>query len=193
MTPTQTATATATPPIAGDINGCIYDEQTGKIIPDGQVSVSGPGSVVIIEDGSAGCYEFRVESKPGTYTVLFIPPDGYTAGTCAPAAPSFAPVGAPPPCNGTSQICELGTSANGGFLESAACPDNPFFFTFELENGDPVVLNNNLPLQRLRVPEVPAPTASPWGIAVLILVLGALGIFAVRRLELTLRYPPPSR
>lgn len=167
--------------MAGDIMGCIYNEKTGQIVPDCQVNLSGPGSVTTIKDGSSGCYEFRVGGKPGTYTILFSLPNGYSSGTCGPIGPSFAPFGSPPPCNGTGDVCELGASANAGFLASAECPDNPFFFTFELQAGDPAVVNNNLPLRRPTVPPVPAPTASWWGLAALVLVLGVLGTLAVRR------------
>ncbi len=130
---------------AFDPTGYIYDAVTGEIVPGGQVAVSGPGAVTLILDGTDGQYVFETDGTPGTYTVSFMPPAGYLAAAIRPAESStFDPTGIPDPAS-------LGAGENPaapGFLTTADAGNNPYFLTFELQAGDPRVINNNLPVVR---------------------------------------------
>jgi LPXTG-site transpeptidase (sortase) family protein len=53
-----------------------------------------------------------------------------------------------------------GEFGSSGTLASPEC--KPFFFTFELEEGDPVVFNNNIPVQPAVLPDTGFPPGT-WG------------------------------
>lgn len=125
-----------------DPTGYFYDESTGQIIPGGQIAVTGPGGVTIVQDGSSGFYQFTTDGTPGTYTIQVTLPPGYAwSSTCLRQdPPPFDPTGGPNPT-------VLGNGENGatGFLTSNAC--TPYYLTFDLGEEDPVIINNNFPLQ----------------------------------------------
>ena len=131
-----------------DPTGYLYDGDTGEIISGGSIEVIGPGDVTIVEDGSEGYYQFTTDGTPGTYTMDVTVPSGYAlSGVCRQGdPPAFDPTGEPEPVN-------LGNSeyADSGFLTSTVC--TKFYLSFELEAGDPIIINNNLPLERLPLPD----------------------------------------
>ena len=153
-----------------DPQGYFYCEDTGKIVPGGLIDVVGPGTVTIFDDGSSGRYAFLTDGTPGTYSLVVTPPDVYPLSTECPDLGILDPTG-------FSNPLVLGSSEQGdsGFLGSKLCGDNPFFLTFELEPGDPFILDNNIPLGFCAVPPTEVPTASGWGLLVLFLLLGLAG------------------
>jgi uncharacterized repeat protein (TIGR01451 family) len=146
--------------VVSDPIGFIYDEDTGQILAGGKISVTGPGAVTILHDGSEGFYQFSTDGTPGVYTITLTPPSNYSLSTkCLPKdPPPFDPTGLPDPVvlgNGEDP-------ANPGFLTSNACTD--YYFTFNLEPGDPAIQNNNFPLKRLTPPSPPVGGDPPiWG------------------------------
>jgi len=131
-----------------DPTGYFYNEITGEIISGGSVSVSGPGSVTIVQDGSLGYYQFVTDGTPGTYTLSVTLPGGYMwSDDCLQGdPPAYDPTGMEEPL-------VLGNGENGstGYLSSNACTS--FYLTFELESGDPSVFNNNIPLKPRPLPD----------------------------------------
>lgn len=125
-----------------DPSGYIYAETTGEILSGGSIQVSGPGAITILYDGSTGYYEFYTDGTAGTYTVTVTPPPGYQLSTTCTSSD-------PPPIDPTGQSnpLVLGNGENGstGFLTSADC--TPYYFTFNLESGDPFIINNNYPMR----------------------------------------------
>lgn len=129
-------------------NDCIYDpigyfycEETGEIIPGGSFSVTGPGTILIIEDGSTGRYQFETDGTPGTYTMTFTEPPGYTfSATHTPEPGTLDPTGQPDPF-------EVGSgTADGAFMDDFSPGGNPFYLSFDYEAGDPEIVLNNIPL-----------------------------------------------
>jgi hypothetical protein len=143
-------------PLQFDPAGYIYDETSGKIVAGGLVTVTGPGPATVIQNGSTGRYAFTI-TVPGVYTLTVSPPPGYTfSSICLPSAGPFTPP-LPPPFS-----VSLGNSENGntGFLTSNAC--TTFYYSFNLlpVPGDPVIINNNIPVRS--VGSVPMPTFPRW-------------------------------
>lgn len=164
-----------------DPQGFLYCEETGEILSGGFVDVAGPGAVTLFEDGSNGRYSFLTEGTPGPYTLLVTQPEGYPLSDDCPDQGILDPSGMADPLS-------LGAGALGdiGFLTSEACLDNPFYLTFELESGDPFIINNNIPLGSCRVPPIEVPTVSHWGLGVLALLLalgGAARLARTRRAD----------
>jgi len=131
-----------------DPTGYFYDEDTGEIISGGSIEVTGPGTVTLVEDGSEGYYQFITDGTPGTYTLDVTVPSGYAlSGVCLQGdPPAFDPSGEPDPVN-----LGNGENADTGFLTSNAC--TTFYLTFDLEGGDPAIINNNIPLENLPLPD----------------------------------------
>ncbi|MBX7207515.1 MAG: putative Ig domain-containing protein [Verrucomicrobiaceae bacterium] len=131
---------------AVDPTGYIYSPVTGKIVAGGSMSVSGPGSITILMDGSTGQYGF-VTDTAGTFTLTYTPPIGYMIDPSRPVAgPSFDPTGGPDPT-------VLGSSenpGNPGFLTNFSAAGNSYYLTFVLAPGDPFVINNNIPVVEIK-------------------------------------------
>ncbi|MEO1258228.1 MAG: gliding motility-associated C-terminal domain-containing protein [Bacteroidota bacterium] len=126
-----------------DPTGYVYCDKTGLIITGGTISVTGPGEVFIIHDGSTGYYEFYTDGTPGLYHLSYNHPDGMImSDQCLPQPGSFDPTGM-----GTSVTLGVGSDANNTYLLDTTCTINPFYLSFDLEPGDPPVFNNNLPMQ----------------------------------------------
>lgn len=127
-----------------DPTGYFYDETSGQIIPGGQIAVTGPGAVAIVQDGSSGFYQFTTDGTGGTYIIqVTLPPGCVWSDTCLRQdPPPFDPTGGPNPT-------VLGNGENGttGFLISNACTD--YYLSFDLAAEDPFIFNNNFPLRRL--------------------------------------------
>ena len=157
-----------------DPSGYLYCEDTGMILPDGSVSVAGPGAIDLQEDGTSGRYTFFTDGTPGTYTLTVTPPpDALMSQDCLDQG-TFDPTGLPDPV-----ALGAGEDLSTGFLVSFACADNPFFLTFDLETGDPAVINNNIPFANCGPAEVP--TQSPLGLLAFAALLLAVGFALVVR------------
>ncbi|MBK8564653.1 MAG: gliding motility-associated C-terminal domain-containing protein [Saprospiraceae bacterium] len=132
--------------IPHDPTGWIYCDKTGRIITGGTISVTGPNGIPnsqvnIIHNGSNGYYEFYTDGTPGVYTMSYTHPDGYPLSVDCAAQPS------PVDITGMPDPYILGVdTASAGQLSDFNCASNPFYLTFSIEPGDPVVYHNNLPL-----------------------------------------------
>jgi gliding motility-associated-like protein/uncharacterized repeat protein (TIGR01451 family) len=124
-----------------DPTGYIYCDKTGMIITGGTVSVTGPGQVFIMADGSNGYYEFYTDGTPGTYHLAYTHPDGYPLSLdCLPQPGALDPTGLPNPYF-------LGSDSLGLYLADSSCAANPYYLSFEIEPGDPIIFFNNLPVR----------------------------------------------
>jgi len=131
-----------------DPTGYLFDEDSAEIVSGGSIEVTGPGDITIVEDGSEGYYQFITDGTPGTYTLDVTVPSGYAlSGVCLQGdPPAYDPTGEPEPVN-----LGNGENADTGFLTSNAC--TTFYLSFDLEAGDPNIINNNIPLERLPLPD----------------------------------------
>jgi uncharacterized repeat protein (TIGR01451 family) len=129
-----------------DPAGYIYNETTGEILSGGSISVSGPGAILYVEDGTSGYYEFYTDGTPGVYIVTVTPPPGYQfSTTCVPSdPPAFDPTGQANPV-----VLGHGENGSTGFLTSFDCTTH--YLTFDLEPGDPFIINNNYPMQYIGI------------------------------------------
>jgi uncharacterized repeat protein (TIGR01451 family) len=131
----------------------IYNAITGELVAGGSVSLSGPGPVLLVQDGSTGSYAFMLDpanAVAGTYTLTLTPPAGFVLDPTRPVAgPAYDPTAGPNPAS-------LGAPASAGVLTDFSAPANPYYLTFELAPGDPVVLHNNLPLVPAKATTWPA-------------------------------------
>ncbi len=122
--------------------GYFYDVLSGLILSGGSVSVSGPGPVILTQDGSTGAYSFVLDPNnavAGSYTITVTPPPGYILDPNRPVAgASFDPTGGPNPV-------VLGSGESGGALVDFSAGANPYYLVFDLAPGDPLVVHNNLP------------------------------------------------
>jgi gliding motility-associated-like protein/uncharacterized repeat protein (TIGR01451 family) len=126
--------------IPHDPTGYIYCASTGELVAGGAITVTGPGQVFMISDGSNGYYEFFTDGTPGIYNLAYTPPAGYQFNDkCLPQPGSLDPTGLPDPF-------VLGADTISGYLENFDCVANPYYLSFELEPGDPFIFNNNLPM-----------------------------------------------
>lgn len=143
-----------------DPRGYFYCRDTGEILDGGSISVSGPAPANIVNDGSSGEYDFTV-STPGTYTIVFSAPPDTTIDTSFEKTTAFDPTGMSNPV-----VLGPGEDGNSGFLSDEPEPfPTDYFTTFELETGDPIVINNNVPLVGPPCEEEPAVGGDPplWG------------------------------
>jgi len=131
-----------------DPTGYFYDERTGEVISGGSINVSGPGVVTVVEDGSTGYYQFLTDGTAGTYTMDVTLPAGYALSSLCLQGdpPAYDPTGEPEPVN-----LGNGENADTGFLTSNTC--TTFYLSFDLEADDPIIINNNIPLERLPLPD----------------------------------------
>jgi hypothetical protein len=101
--------------------------------------------VTVDKDGSNGEYVFTV-TAPGTYTIAVSPPPGYIVDPNRPAtASSFDPSDGPTPTVLGSADATGGPGPDGT-LDDFSTIANPYYLTFEMETGDPIVLTNNIPV-----------------------------------------------
>jgi gliding motility-associated-like protein/uncharacterized repeat protein (TIGR01451 family) len=132
--------------IPHDPTGWIYCDKTGRIITGGTISVVGPNGIPnsqvnIIHNGSNGYYEFYTDGTPGVYTMSYTHPDGYPLSSDCAAQPG------PIDITGMPDPYVLGVdTASAGQLSDFSCASNPYYLSFQIEPGDPVVYQNNLPL-----------------------------------------------
>lgn len=135
-----------------DPTGYFYCEDDGQILSGGSVSVTGPAgtqtgigtssNITIIEDGSAGYFQFFV-TAPGTYVINPVyPPSGAPSTTLTDSgtldATSLLPQN--PAALGSGEFGDTGVLAD--FTPAA----NPFFLTLVIEAFDPALININLPM-----------------------------------------------
>lgn len=136
----------ASMPCPIDPTGYVYCEESGKVISGGTISVSGPGAVLLTQNGNAGFYQFFTDGTPGTYSITYNPPQGMSASSMHLPLPAIDPSGQPNPYS-------LGSGSSDGLrIDDFSAAANPFTLNFELAPGDPDILLNNIPLKGCCVP-----------------------------------------
>ncbi len=130
---------------AVDPLGYFFDVETGEIVQGGSISVTGPGVATLLMDGSGGQYSFITDGTPGIYVMSITPPPGYTRDPSRVEIPgTFDPTGGPnPTIMGSSE-----DPLNPGSLVDFSAAANPYYLCFTLTPGDPMVINNNIPVLR---------------------------------------------
>ncbi len=127
-----------------DPSGWIYNEDNGDIISGGTISVVPATGVTIIQDGSNGYYQFII-TQGGDYTLSYTPPAGFTlSSVCAAQSGTLDPEPSDPNPYVVGAGSKDGTTNK---MTNWNCGDNPYYWNFHLEMGDPVIINNNIPLQ----------------------------------------------
>ncbi|MEK7415285.1 MAG: SdrD B-like domain-containing protein, partial [Planctomycetota bacterium] len=122
--------------VPADPDGFIYCDKTGKLVTGGTISVTGPGGVTIIEDGSDG--------TPGTYTISYSHPNGYPISTSCPAQSDTLDLSILP------EGYVIGTNtldSTGMYLGTAGCAENPWYQHIYFGLGDSLVFGNNIAVQ----------------------------------------------
>jgi hypothetical protein len=164
-----------------DPTGYIYNEDTAQIVPGGHVGVAcvaGPcqGTLSVSLDGSNGQYAFNVVGLGTTeerYALTITPPAGCVlSAVCLASTTPLDPTGQPDP----DAIGNYPASGDPNSLSSNAC--TIFYTSMDLESGDPQVINNNIPVH---CPATSAPTVSISGLAVMALLLTAVGSLRLLR------------
>ncbi|HDP97788.1 MAG TPA: T9SS type A sorting domain-containing protein [bacterium] len=126
-----------------DPSGWIYDETNGNIISGGTISISPSTGVNIIEDGSNGYYQFTV-SQNEDYTLSYTPPSGFNLSTACAAQSGTLDI---EPTDPNPYVVGAGSKdGTSDKLTNWECGDNIYYWNFHLETGDPVIINNNIPL-----------------------------------------------
>jgi len=116
-------------------------------------------------DGSTGAFQWYV-TAPGTYQMSYIPPNSVEASEDRVDSGTLSTTGA------GGDAISLGSNENltTGVLTDFTAAANPFYLTFEIAEGDPHILNNNIPFRHCGTPILLAsksvangPTALPDG------------------------------
>ena len=134
--------------------GYFYCEETGNILTGGLIAVENVGTggiqtglgssndITVLQDGSAGFYQFYVTS-PGTYRLIVTLPADGVASTSRLSSGTLDVTSLLPDNPGVIGSGEVGST---GVLADFSAGANPFYTEFEIEFGDPSVFNNNIPL-----------------------------------------------
>ena len=135
-----------------DPTGYFYCEDDGRIIPGGGVRVSGPfgdasgvgtsNFITIVRDGSDGSYQFFV-TRAGSYTLAITYPPGTTPSATRLTSGGLDATSLLPDNPAAIGSGEVGTT---GRLADFSAGANVFYTTFDIEAGDPIIFNNNIPL-----------------------------------------------
>nr|MBC8184547.1 T9SS type A sorting domain-containing protein [candidate division KSB1 bacterium] len=128
-----------------DPTGWIYLETTGDIVSGGFISITPAANVTIIDNGANGYYRFRV-SSPGDYTLTYTPPQKYIfSSTCLPRS---SKLDVEPTASNPYEVGNGSKDGTNNKLTNWICQANKYYFSFHLEPNDPIIINNNIPLQR---------------------------------------------
>jgi uncharacterized repeat protein (TIGR01451 family) len=130
-----------------DPTGAFYCEDDGRILPGGSISVvrvgggGGAGAINIVQDGSNGEYQFFV-TESGTYQIVITYPPGTVP------SPTRASSGTLSLAPQVPNVFSVGSSEDGatGRLADFSAGANPWFDTFQIDAGDPFIINNNIPV-----------------------------------------------
>jgi uncharacterized repeat protein (TIGR01451 family) len=136
-----------------DPTGTFYCQDTGRLLSGGNVSVTGPlgtqsgvgtsNGITIVKDGSDGRFQFYVTTA-GSYTLGLSYPAGGTPSTTRLGLGTLDVTSLLP-----SNPASIGSGEAGstGTLSDFSDAANRFYTTFQVEAGDPFVINNNIPLE----------------------------------------------
>ena len=131
-----------------DPAGYLYDRDTGRILQGGSISVTGPGpgSVNLIDAGADGSYQFfGIAPFSGTYIISVTAPEGYELDTAWLSRNPFDPTG-----QGAPVSLGAGEDRSTGFLTDPQ--PTLYYLSFDLEAGDPIIINNNIPFRLITDP-----------------------------------------
>jgi uncharacterized repeat protein (TIGR01451 family) len=126
-----------------DPQGYIYDPTSGLLVTGGTISVTGPGTVTVLMDGSSGAYAWvKDEDSTGLYTLNYTPPPGKSVDDARPAQlVALDPTGQASPYPIGS-----GLNLGGTQLLNFSAAANPWHTTYDLSPGDPLTSQNNIPV-----------------------------------------------
>lgn len=139
-----------------DPQGYFYCQADGRILTGGSVSVTGPGNVTMVKNGSeTGEYQWYVDA-PGTY-MMAVDTSGMEFSSIAVSSAGSLTL--------TSQVGNpivIGSTENGstGYLGAHnGTPYNPasptaYYTQFVIAEGDPNVFGNNIPFESCSPNEV---------------------------------------
>jgi large repetitive protein len=135
-----------------DPTGTFYCEEDGRILSGGNVAVTGPGGtqsgvgssggITIVRSGADGRFQFYV-TAPGTYTLSITYPASGVPSTTRPSLGTLDVTSLLPANPGSLGSGEAGTT---GQLVDFSAGANTYYTTFVFEEGDPFLINNNIPL-----------------------------------------------
>ncbi len=161
-----------------DPTGYFYCEENGQILTGGGITIVGPAgsnsaigtanNITIVQDGSNGFYQFYV-SVPGTYQIVpTYPASGVASTLRLPNAGSLDVTSLLPSNPGVLGSSEFG--ATGVLADFTAAANQPYYFSMDIEAGDPTIFSNNIPLKFCATPQLTAtksiigtPTLAPSG------------------------------
>lgn len=144
-----------------DPTGYFYCEDDGRLLPGGQISVTGPAgtqtgtgfsnNIRIVQDGADGQFVFFV-TRPGTYTLSATYPALGQASTTRLSSGNIDATTLLPANPASLGGSEVG---NTNVLSDFTAAGNTFYTSFTFEAGDPFIINNNLPLENCQgIPDV---------------------------------------
>ena len=123
--------------------GMFYNSTTGEIVPEGQISLTGPGEVTTMQDGSNGRYCVSVKTE-GDYTLSITPPPGYIID---PARPALTTTWTSTVTNAvTVAVGSPESTDNAGFVKTFTASANPWHTKLHLKVGPPCPVSNNIPV-----------------------------------------------
>jgi large repetitive protein len=135
-----------------DPTGTFYCEEDGRILPGGNVALSGPGGtqsgvgssggITVVRSGADGRFQFFVTAA-GTYTLALTYPPGGVPSTTRPSSGTLDVTSLLPANPGSLGSGEAGST---GQLVDFSAGANTYYTTFVFEEGDPFLINNNIPL-----------------------------------------------
>ncbi|MFN5238218.1 MAG: GEVED domain-containing protein, partial [Bacteroidota bacterium] len=127
--------------------GYFYCENTGEILNGGSISVTGPGNIYMIFDGTSGFYQFLVDAS-GLYTIAVTNPGGYVSSEDCVVEDDTLDAG------GITLVVGSDDADGDDFLDDYTCPANTFYYHMLLSPGDYIV-NNNFPMSCLDLGDLP--------------------------------------
>ncbi|QUJ78258.1 DUF11 domain-containing protein [Sulfitobacter albidus] len=135
-----------------DPTGVFYCEDDGRVLTGGTISVSGNGAtqtgvgtsgpITVVRDGRLGPYQFFV-TQAGSYTLTLTYPDGTVASSTRLTRGTLDATGFLPSNPG---VIGAGPVGETGLLGDFTAQANPFYTAFAFAPGDPVLINNNIPV-----------------------------------------------
>ncbi len=136
-----------------DPTGTFYCEDDGRLLTGGLISVSGggftqtgegtTGPITVVRSGNDGNFQFFVTAA-GTYTLGLTYPDGTQASVTRTSSGNIDATRLAPANPGV--IGSLPAGETGLLIDSSAGA-NPFYTSFTIAEGDPMLIGNNIPIR----------------------------------------------
>lgn len=136
-----------------DPTGVFYCEDDGRLLRGGQISVSGNGftqtgtgtngPITVVRDGSQGSYQFFATAA-GTYRIGITYPATTRPSTTRTSRGDLDLTTLLPSNPG---VIGAGPAGDTGLLTDSSADANPFYTSFTVQAGDPIAINNNIPVR----------------------------------------------